>query len=302
MDPELDHAAEQFLQCRSRLLGIAYRLLGSAWDAEDVVDEASVKWLQANRAEIREPVAYLTTIVTRLALDQLKSARVQREQYYGPWLPEPALTEQGQLGPAETAEQRESLSMATLLLMEQLTPPERAVFVLRTAFDIPYQDVAEILDVSVPAARQLLHRAQRRLSDEPGRFSTDAAEHAELFSRFLAATTTGDLAGLERLLAADVVAYNDGGGKARAAPRPVIGSANVLRFIAGLLRKYPVIESIELVEANGHPAVLLGEGESRQLVAVDVRGGLIHEIYAVLNPDKLSYSERQLSQTPPTDG
>jgi len=152
-------AAREFAALRPRLLGIAYRLLGSAWDAEDVVEEAALRWLQADRSAIREPAAYLTTVVSRLALDQLRSARVRREAYPGPWLPEPALTADDQLGPLETVEQRDTLSLATMRLMEQLSPPERAVFVLRTAFDLPYEEIAGILDVTPGAARQLLHRA-----------------------------------------------------------------------------------------------------------------------------------------------
>jgi RNA polymerase sigma-70 factor (ECF subfamily) len=291
---ENDGVAEEFQRHRPRLLGIAYRLLGSAWDAEDVVEEAAVRWLQADRSQIRERVAFLTTVVSRIALDQLKSARAQRESYYGPWLPEPVLTDAAQLGPLETVEQRESVSMATLRLMERLSPPERAVFVLRTAFDVPYDELAAILDITEDNARQLLHRAQARLADGRSRFHADPAGHAELFRSFLAATSSGDLAGLEQLLTDDVVAYNDGGGRVRAALHPIVGLDPVLRFVAGLLERYRLGERIRLVEANGDIAAVFDLGGQEQLVAVGVRDGRIAEIFAVLNPEKLRYARRQL--------
>lgn len=289
-----EEAAEEFQQHRSRLLGTAYRLLGSAWDAEDIVEEAAIRWLQADRSAIRKPIAFLTTVVSRLAIDQLRSARGRREAYYGPWLPEPVLTDDARLGPLETVEQRESMSLATLRLMEQLSPPERAVFVLRTAFDVPYDDIAAVLDISPDLARQLLHRAQTRLAEGRNRFDADPAGHTALFERFLAATAGGDLAALQQLLAEDVVAYNDGGGKVRAALHPIIGSRLVLRFIAGLLDRYTIDGSPIRVEANGHPAVIMSMGSHRQLVAITAEQGRISEIFAVLNPEKLTYAERQL--------
>lgn len=283
-------AAEEFQRHRPRLLGIAYRLLGSAWDAEDVVEEAVLRWFEADRFEIREPVAFLTTVVTRLALDHLKSARVQRESYYGPWLPEPVRTGDGQLGPMETVEQRESVSLATLRMMEQLTPPERAVFMLRTAFDVPYEEIATILEVTVASARQLMHRAQSRLSLSETRFQADPQEHAQLFASFLVATSTGDLAALEKLLADQVVVYSDGGGKVNAALRPIEGSAKAMRFITGLLTKFPVIASVNMLEANGFPAALMRfEGQPEKLIGIGVRDGQITDILVVMNPGKLTY-------------
>lgn len=288
-----DEAAEEFQRHRPRLLGIAYRLLGSAWDAEDIVEEAAIRWLQADHAAIRKPVAFLTTVVSHLAVDQLRSAQARREAYHGPWLPEPVLTDYGRLGPLETVEQRESISLATLRLMEQLSPPERAVFVLRTAFDVPYDEIAGVLDISPDNARQLLHRAQTRLTEGQSRFEADAASHTALFERFLAATAGGDLTALEQLLADDVVAYNDGGGRVRAALQPITGHDDVLRFITGLLDRYTIDGPIQLVEANGHPAVIMSMGGQRQLVAIGTRHGRITEIFAVLNPDKLTYADRQ---------
>ncbi len=294
-------AAREFTALRPRLLGIAYRLLGSAWDAEDVVEEAALRWLAADRAAVREPLAYLTTVVSRLALDQLRSARARRETYYGPWLPEPALTADQHFGPLETVEQRDTLSLATLRLMERLTPPERAVFVLRTAFEVPYEEIAGILEITPAAARQLLHRAQARLDAPRARFAADPDDHARLFARFLAATTTGDLAALAELLAEDVVAYNDGGGKVRAAVRPIVGRDALLRFAAGLLRRYP-LSAAAVVEANGAPAVLVDGGGVRQLIALEVADGRIRTVFTVRNPDKLSYAEHQLETGDPGRG
>ena len=288
-------AVEEFWRHRPRLLGLAYRLLGSMWDAEDVVADALLRWLDADRSEVREPVAYLSTVVSRLALDLLRSARVRRETYVGPWLPEPALTDTELLGPLDTAERRESLSLATLRMMERLTPPERAVFVLREAFDLPYDQIAGMLELTAAHSRQLYHRARDRVAGGRERFHPDRAEHARLFERFLDASNRGDLESLRDVLAADVVAYSDGGGKVRAALRPVTGLEPVLRFAAGLYRKYPVGEDVRWVEANGHPAVFLERGGLRQLISVHITGGRITEIHTILNPEKLSYLERQLA-------
>ncbi|MEU7692229.1 RNA polymerase sigma-70 factor [Microbispora hainanensis] len=276
---------ETFEEHRQLLLGLGYRLLGSMWDAEDVVQETYLRWTNTDRSQVREPRSFLVTVVTRLALDQLRSARVAREAYIGPWLPEPV--DGRAFGPLETAELRDTLSYATLHMMERLSPPERAVFVLREAFDVPYDRIAEILDASVPTCRQWHHRAVRYLSRDSGRFAAPArSEHAELLTRFLAAAQDGDLAALAELLAKDAVAYNDGGGKVRAALRPVLGRDNVVAFVAGLMSRYP-IEEARLTQANGEPAVWTVIGGQRQLVAFDVRDGRIHAIYGVLNPDKL---------------
>ncbi|GIH18766.1 RNA polymerase sigma factor SigJ [Rugosimonospora africana] len=289
-----DQTAEELAAYRPRLLGVAYRLLGSAWDAEDIVEEATVRWLQLDRTDIREPLAFLTTMVTRLALDHLRSARVRRETYYGPWLPEPVLTGNSALGPLETVEQRDSLSMATMRLLEQLTPPERGVFVLRSAFELPYEDIAEVLDMTAEHARQLHHRAQARIASGASRFDADTRRHAFLFESLVTATQSGDLSDLEQLLAADVVAYNDGGGKVRAALNPVTGVDNVLRFIAGLRARFDAATDVRFVEVNGQPAAYLRMGDQEQVVGIGVREGRIAEIFAVLNPDKTRYARTQL--------
>ena len=291
-----DETAREFERHRPRLLGIAYRLLGSMWDAEDVVAEALLRWARTDRATVREPAAYLTTVVSRLALDQLRSARATRETYMGPWLPEPALTDDGALGPLDTVERRESVSLATLHLLERLTPPERAVFVLREVFDVPYEQVAAVLDVTEPGARQLLRRARQRIGGDARRSPPDAAEHERLFERFLRAFATGDLDELRDVLAADAVAYSDGGGKVRAVRRPVVGADAIVRFAADLHRRFAVGD-VRRVEANGQPAAVLRVGDLRQVLAVDVRDGRIRAVYGIANPDKVRYALDQLARS-----
>lgn len=287
-----DDGSAQFLEQRPRLLGIAYRLLGSIWDAEDVVADAMIRWLRTDRSEVREPAAYLTTVVSRLALDQLRSARVARDSYRGPWLPEPVVADEASLDPLDTLVKRETLSLATLRLMEELTPPERAVFVLREAFDVPYAQIAEILDVSEANARQLLHRAQRHLDEGHRRTEADESEHRELLERFLGAIEDGELGELEELLAADVVAYTDGGGKVSAAGLPVIGREKVIRFIGNLVRRFgPTV--VERLEVNGEPGIRMLMAGDDTVVALQVRDGRIQSILTVRNPDKLAYLRRQ---------
>jgi RNA polymerase sigma-70 factor (ECF subfamily) len=285
--------ADEFLRHRTRLLGIAYRLLGSMWDAEDVVSDAMVRWLRVDRSEIREPAAFLTTMVTRRALDQLTSARVTRQRYVGPWLPEPTLTDTAVLGPLDSLELRESVSVATLHVLEELTPPERGVFVLREAFGFPFAEIAEILDLSVPGARQLFHRARRHIAEHGHRFEADPEEHATLLDEFLRAVATGDLDDLEHLLADHAVAYSDGGGKVRAALRPINGRANIIKFFKGLVRRFEVGD-VRLVEANGRAAAVFSIGRLDELLTIEVHDHAIHAVYGILNPDKLTYVEDQI--------
>ncbi|MEV0829812.1 RNA polymerase sigma-70 factor [Nonomuraea rubra] len=277
---------DDFEEHRPMLLGLAYRLLGSMWDAEDVVQEAWLRWQATDHAEIREPRAFLVTVVSRLALDQLRSARVKREAYTGPWLPEPVET--AQAGPLDTAELRDTVSYATLHMMERLSPPERAVFVLREAFELPYDEIAEIVGSSVANARQLHHRASVRLAEGRDRFRPSSEEHAELLSTFMRAAGGGDLAALTELLHEDVVSYNDGGGKVRAALRPIVGRAKVASFLLGLVERYDY-KQVRMVEVNGLPAVATQVGGHQQLVMIGIRDGRISEIYGVLNPDKLTH-------------
>ncbi|WP_433439363.1 RNA polymerase sigma-70 factor [Nonomuraea sp. CA-141351] len=275
----------EFEEYRPMLLGLAYRLLGSMWDAEDVVQEAWLRWEGTDQSEIREPRAFLLTVVSRLALDQLRSARVRREAYTGPWLPEPVMTSEA--GPLDTAELRDTVSYATLHLMERLSPPERAVFVLREAFELPYDEIAGIVGTSVANARQMHHRASARLAQGRDRFQPSAADHTKLLTKFMDAASGGDLAALTELLHEDVVAYNDGGGKVRAALRPIFGRGKVAAFLDGLLSRYDFTDT-QLIEVNGQPAVWTRVGENRQVVLIDIHDGLITGIYGVLNPDKLT--------------
>jgi RNA polymerase sigma-70 factor (ECF subfamily) len=277
--------AEAFEEQRPLLLGIAYRLLGSMWDAEDVVQDAYLRWMRADRASVREPRAFLTVVVSRLALDQLRSARVTREAYVGPWLPEPVSADA--FGPLDTVELRDTLSYATLHLMERLTPPERAAFVLREAFQLPYDQIAEILGTRAENCRQLHHRAARHLAGGRDRFQPSATDHTALLRRFLEAAQNGDLESLTGLLADDVSAWNDGGGKVRAPLRPVLGRSNVLAFMAGLMTRYPLGETT-IVAANGEPALRMNMGGQDQLVAFGIREGRIQAIFTVRNPDKLT--------------
>ena len=277
--------AEEFEELRPVLLGLAYRLLGSMWDAEDVVQDAWLRWSGADRSEVEEPRAFLITVVSRLALDQLRSARVRRESYTGSWLPEPVDT--ARAGPLDTVELRDTVSLATLHMMERLSPPERAVFVLREAFELPYDRLAEIVGVSVANARQLHHRASARVADGRDRFRPSAGEHGELLGRFMAAAAGGDLEALTDLLHEDVVYYSDGGGRVRTALRPIHGRRKVLAILNGLMARFGYDEG-RLGEANGHPVAWTRLGSQTQLVAVEVREGRVAALYAVLNPDKLT--------------
>ncbi|WP_406509812.1 RNA polymerase sigma-70 factor [Streptomyces sp. NBC_00212] len=278
--------AEEFEDHRQVLLGLAYRLLGSLWDAEDVVQDAYLRWSRVDRAEVRDTRGFLITVVSRLAIDQLRSARVAREAYVGPWLPEPVATDA--LGPLDTAELRDTVAYATVHLMERLSPPERAVFVLREAFQLPYEEIAPIVDASVANCRQMYSRAGRHLAAGRERFPLSDDEHAKLLSRFLEAAAGGDLSALAELLAEDVVAWSDGGGKVTAARRPVMGRKKVLAFITGLLNRYQ-LESFEVIDINGGPALSITADGRRQIGLVAFRDGLIDTIYTIRNPDKLTH-------------
>jgi len=292
--PAADDLAGEFTTFRPRLLGIAYRMLGSVWDAEDVVGDTMVRWMAVDRSTVREPLAYLTTMVTRRALDQLRSARVARERYVGQWLPEPLLTDPSPLGPLDTVEQREAVSLATLRMMEALTPPERAVLVLHEAFDLPHAQIAEILDISEAGARQHLRRARSHLADGRTRGRPDPEGHDQYLERFLRALERGDLTEVQDLLADDVIAYADGGGKASASRFPIAGRRRVVKFFGALRKRYDV-RVIDRVEVNGYPAALLRFGAGPQVLAVEVRAGKIVEIHSIRNPDKLAYLDQQLA-------
>lgn len=278
--------AAVFEQHRAVLLGVAYRMLGSWWDAEDVLQDAWLRWHGADRAAIADPRAWLVTVTTRLALDQLRSARHRRETYPGTWLPEPIPVGTQVGDPAETAQQRDTLSLAALRLMERLTPPERGVYLLRETFELPYAEIADTLGLTETNARQLHRRAVDRIGDDRQRFAVSDTGHRALVDRFLSAAATGDRAGLQAMLAEEVTLWSDGGGKARAAVNPVVGASRVARFLTGVSAKAGEVEWW-LVEVNGGPAALLRLGPRWSLMSWETDHGRLAGIQLLANPDKL---------------
>jgi RNA polymerase sigma-70 factor (ECF subfamily) len=288
--------AEEFETERPRLFGLAYRLLGSAAEAEDAVQDAYLRLHAADRAAIGSLRAWLTTVVTNLCLNQLTSARAHRETYVGPWLPEPVITGGGTLGPLETAEQRDSVSIALLTLMERLSPGERAAFVLREAFGYSHHDIADMLETTDANTRQLHHRARQRLGQPTARFQPDPARWRELVDRFWTASRGGDVAGLVTMLTADVTSTADGGGKVAAARRPVTGRDRVARYLAGgLSRPAPAIR-LDFAEVNGELAVLGFMGSTLAgVLFFQTDGDQIAALRIIANPDKLRFAASQLS-------
>lgn len=283
---DVEVTREAFEEHRGRLFGIAYRMLGSVTEAEDVLQEAWLRWDGANRDAVTETGAYLATVVTRLSIAELTQARARREAYVGPWLPEPVDTA---ADPLLGAERAEALSLGVLVLLEKLAPAERAAFVLHAAFDYPHSRVAEVLETSEANARQLFSRAKKHLDSARARPAT-AAERARLLDAFLAAAQAGDLAALEAVLTADVVSVSDGGGKVRAARKAVGGPVRVAQFLLGVLDKFGRNITPVPVVVNGEPAIL-GVGPTGAPVAlwsVDAAGDGIRSVFIVLNPDKLS--------------
>ncbi|MFE9652618.1 RNA polymerase sigma factor SigJ [Micromonospora sp. NPDC006431] len=275
---------------RPMLLGLAYRLLGSLHDAEDVLQETYLRWLDVDRESVAEPRRYLSRVVTRLALDRLRARQAARETYVGPWLPEPVPTAPSPFGPLDTVELRDTLSTALLHLLERLTPPERAVYVLHTAFALPYAEIADLLGRSAADCRQLHHRAVARIADDRRRFTAGPAEQRRLLEAFLAAARDGDLARLTDLVAADATAWSDGGGRVRAARNPVHGADRIARFFAGIYARdrRPGIRTTP-AELNGAPALLLRwPAGTRYTLAVAAADGRITGVYLVGNPDKLT--------------
>ncbi|MFH8738367.1 RNA polymerase sigma-70 factor [Streptomyces sp. NPDC017964] len=280
----LDQATSDFVAARPQLFGIAYRVLGSAVEAEDILQEAWLRWQSTDRAGIEEPVAFLSTVTARLAINLAQSARVRRESYTGPWLPEPLDTSADpQLG----AERAEALDLAVLFLLEKLNPVERAAYVLREAFDYPYRRIAEVLETSEANTRQLVTRARRRLAAER-REPVGRAAHRRLLEVFLDAARTGDLAVLEEVLTEDIVSYSDGGGTRGASKIPVSGLPHVSRYLAAFAPRFWPRTDVRWVEANGRPAVLVSEdGNAKVLLCADVSARGIERLLWVMNPAKL---------------
>lgn len=289
--------AEEFEAHRPRMFGLAYRMLGSAEEAEDAVQDAYLRLGGADRSAIEHLGAWLAKTVTNLCLNRLTSARARRERYVGSWLPEPVVTSGGTLGPLESAEQRDAVSTAMLVLLERLTPTERAVYVLREAFAYGHREIAEVLGVTEASCRQLYRRAVGRVAQEDGRFEPSPERQAELVASFLAAAQHGDLPRLEKLLVADVTWWADGGGKVTAALRPVEGFAKVTRFLGGIRERFLLAATFEQAELNGAPALLAWDGgKLAGTVGFAYRDGRIADMWAVVNPDKLRYLEGQLGR------
>lgn len=265
---------------RSLLFAIAYRMLGSRSEAEDMVQEAFLRWQAAPREEVGSARAYLSTIVTRLCLDQLKSARVQRETYVGPWLPEPLRTEE--------AVDPQSISLAFLVLLERLGPVERAVYLLHEVFDYSHAEVAEIVGKEEAACRQSFHRARAHIEAQRPRFAPSRADHERLLTGFLGAVQAGDLGALRGMLAKDVVTWSDGGGKRTAARNLVHGDDAVARLFVGIARKATPGGEFELAEINGWPALILRQnGQVTDVLGIETDGALIYSLHVMCNPDKL---------------
>ncbi len=285
---------EVYEELRPLMFSIAYRMLGSASEAEDVVQEAFLRYHRESNAgtEIDSPKAYLSTITTRLAIDQLRSARVRRERYVGTWLPEPVVTD-AESDAATQAERADSLSMAFLVLLESLTPVERAVFLLRDVFDYGYEEIAGVVGRTEQNCRQIAVRARRQVEAKRPRFEADRRRREELARRFFEAVTEGDEEGLVGLLAQDVVAYGDGGGKAPALPHPVYGRERVARLMVGAAERGQQlgVRGASFVEINGQPGAVFLDADDRPLVAVtlDIADGVVQTIRAVGNPDKLHH-------------
>jgi RNA polymerase sigma-70 factor (TIGR02957 family) len=282
---------QTFADYRTLLFSVAYRILGSAADAEDVVQDAWFKWSANDRSQVSDPKAYLARIVSNLSMERLRSTRHQRETYVGPWLPEPILT---QADAAEDVATAESVSMAMLVVLESLSPLERAVFVLKEVFDFSYAEIGAAVDRSESAVRQAGHRAREHVQARRPRFQTDRVQKREATERFFAAITGGDINELMELLAPGVTLWTDGGGKVRQAMRPIIGIDNVARWIAGASsRPYEGVEiadmAAEVVDINGGPGILLtGAGRVIATLTVDLDAdGRIVTVHNVANPDKL---------------
>ena len=280
---------DTFSEHREVLLAIAYRMLGSVADAQDAVQDAWLRWASADHSAVRQPRAYLIRTISRLCLDRLRSATSRREVYLGPWLPEPLATDPDV---ADEVAQAESVSMALLVVLETLSPLERAVFVLREAFDLPYGEIARVVDRTEANCRQLAARARRHVAERRPRFDPPAERRDELVRQFFAACEAGDVGGLERMLAEDVVFYGDGGGRGPAVREPVRGPLRVARFMLGLTRQAARFGlRLEPAEVNGSPGVrvLDPSGGVVNVLSLDVVDGRVAVLRSVVNPDKLRH-------------
>lgn len=280
-----EELAREFDTHRAVLVGAAYRVVGSVSDAEDVVQEAWLRWAAVDHEEVRDTRAYLIRITTRLALNRLRQQKARREDYVGPWLPEPIASDDD---PAAAVEMADSVSMAMLVVLETLSPLERATFVLREVFDLPYDEIAETLGRSESAVRQLAHRARGHVHARQPRHQVDKDRHNELTMRFMAAAGSGDFDQVVALLAPDAVLISDGGGKKQAALRPIHGSEKIARWLSAVTAKNPNFE-IRMATLNGETAFIMYFDDEPDTVAfLETTDGLVTSLYMIRNPDKLT--------------
>jgi len=290
-DDRPDAATAAFLTHRNLLFTVAYEMLGSAADAEDVLQETWLKWAGVDLDTVRDHRAYLVRIASRQALTRLRTLGRRKESYVGPWLPEPLLTTPDV---AEDVELADSVSMAMLLVLETLSPTERAVFVLREVFALPYEEIAEAVDKSSAAVRQIAHRAREHVAARRPRAAVSADQARNALDAFRHAVETGDLQGLLDLLAPDVVLIGDGGGLKQVVPRPIVGADKVARLLTSGLTRFADRVSMEPALVNGYPALVLRlDGELDTVVALRIEDDRVTGLYAVRNPEKLSHMERE---------
>ncbi len=299
------HEVEVFEAARARLEAIAYRLLGSASDAEDVVQDTYLRWQAADREHVETPEAWLTRVLTNLCLNRLTSARARRETYVGQWLPEPVLAGDRMLGPSETVEQRESVSIAMLTLMERLSPTERVVYVLREAFGYPHREIAEVLDLTESNCQQVYRRAKQHLATDRRRVAVDAAAARKIVEEFLAAALSGRTDALVRMLTDDAIGVGDGGGVVFSLPEPVTGAVRLARFLRGLFEpneaRWAMVGGRPVLfaaVANGLPALVLTvEDRVAGVVALDVTTDGVAAVHIQANPGKLERAARRWGAT-----
>ncbi len=282
---------EDFNQYRSLLFALSYRMLGSVMDAEDMVQETFLRWQQVSKQNVKSAKAYLTKITTRLCIDQLRSARVRREQYVGSWLPEPIVTESS-TDPTKMVELADSLTIAFLFLLERLSPLERAVFLLREAFGYDYQEIGQIVEQKPANCRQIARRARQHLANQRARFQTSSQQQKQLTQKFMNASQRGDLQGLLDLLNKDITLWSDGGGQVVACLKPLHGAAKVAGFLRAINRRGQKLGfnyDLEMVQVNGQPGIIYKLGSNTEtVVAMDIKDNQIFSLYFMRNPNKLA--------------
>lgn len=282
---------EIFNEHRRLLFSLAYRMTGSVADAEDIVQETFLRWQAVGQEEIKAPRAYLSTIVTNLCINHLQSARIKREEYIGPWLPEPLITDENQ-DPMRNIQMADSLSMAFMILLESLTPTERACFLLREVFDYEYEEIAHMIGKTESNCRQMVSRARLHIRERRPRFDVSKEAQSRLTNQFIKACASGDLKGLMSLLAEDVSLFSDGGGQATAARKPIYGADHVGRFLAGLVKRVDPSHHLTArpTEVNGQPGFITYlDGRLQNVFALDIADNRIRAVYIVVNPSKLRY-------------